>query len=211
MVTDDAASRVFPIGHCIGAYYDSPDSGSEFFQVRIGPDVVRLSGEQFAMWGLAHGTPDRPPDEPWNRHRIIAAGVDAGVSDAERVLTQLLADNVLAETTDAESSIDFARRHRMLPLMLGLGNSPQEPRLFAAGVVGQPIVLMSSMVYDLFVWSHMDGDLWSACQAAAQTAVRVKVADATATDPLHLLEVLLDSLHTLLSPNAVCLDTRLVA
>lgn len=54
----------------------------------------------------------------------------------------------------------------------------------------------------------MDDDLWSACERAADTAARTNVADLTATDLWGLLQVLLESLHTLLSPNAVCLDMR---
>lgn len=211
MVTDDA-TLLLPIGHCIGAYYDVPDSSNHFFQVRIGPDVVRLTDEQFAVWGLAHGTSDRPTDQPWNQEATIAAAYSAGLTGVERVAAQLIADQVLVETTiGTESAVDFARRHRMLPLLLGLGNTAEEPRVYSVGLIGQPIVLMSSMIYDLFEWAHMDPDLWTACQGAAQTARRVEVADATATDPHHLLDALLGSMHTMLSPNAVCLDTRLVS
>lgn len=209
MVTDSAATRLFPIGHCIGAYHDAPGAPAQFFQVRIGPDVVPLSHEQFAIWGLAHGTSDRPADEAWGAAEVVAAGFEAGLPDAERVLNELLVENVLVQATDGtDSAVDFARRHRLLPLMLGLGNTADEPRVYAAGLIGEPIVLMSSMIYDLFQWAHMDPDLWSACVGAAETARRVDVVDADAKDPHRLLDVLLASLHTLLSPNAVCLDAR---
>lgn len=55
MANDDDAALLFPIGHCIGAYYDLPDSNDHSFQVRVGPDVIRLNDDKSAVWGLAHG------------------------------------------------------------------------------------------------------------------------------------------------------------
>lgn len=97
----------------------------------------------------------------------------------------------------------------MIPLMLGLGNTTEEPRLYSVGLVGQPMVSMSSMAYDLYEWAHMESNLWLACQGAAATAVRVGIEDDVATDPARMLDALLATLHVLVSPNAVYLDTRL--
>lgn len=207
--TDDAA-LLFPIGHCIGAYYDQPNSTDHFFQVRVGPDVVRLDDQQFALWGLAHGAPDRPEDQPWNRKAVLTAARRAGISKSEDVLDALIKDHVLFETTPGtDGAVEFARRHRLIPLMLGLGNTAEEPRLYSVGLVGLPVVTMSAMAYDLYEWAHMDSNLWLACQGAAATAVRVGIDDRLATEPLLMLDALLGTLHALLSPNAAYLDTRL--
>jgi len=72
-------------------------------------------------------------------------------------------------------------------------------------------VQMSAMAYDLYEWAHMDANLWLACEGAAATAVRVGIEDPLATDPLLMLNALLGTLHFLLSPNAVYLDSRLVS
>lgn len=210
MASDDAATLLFPIGHCIGAYYDLPVSTDHFFQVRVGPDVVRLSDEQFAVWGLAHSTPDRPEGQPWNRARVIEAARRAGVAEAESVLQSLADDYLLFETSPGtDAAVDFARRYRMVPLMLGLGNTSEEPRLYSVGLIGQPIVSMSGVAYDLYEWAHMESNLWLACEGAAETAVGVGIDDPVSTDPLRMLDALLETLHVLLSPNAVYLDTRL--
>ncbi len=210
MATVDDAALLFPVGHCLGAYYDLPASNEHIFQVRRGLDVVSLSDEQFALWGLAHGTPDRPVDQPWGRTRVLDAARRAGVPRAEQVLDSLLEDHLVSETTPGtDSAVDFARRHRMIPLMLGLGNSAEEPRLYSVGMIGQPVVTMSSMAYDLYEWAHMDSNLWLACEGAAATAVRVGIEDPVATDPLRMLDALLGTLHVLISPNTVYLDTRL--
>lgn len=209
MDTDGAGTLVFPIGHCIGTYYDLPVSMDHFHQVRVGPDAVRLSDEQFAVWGLAHGTPDREPDRPWDRQAVVDTARRVGVTDPETVFAGLLDDGLLATTVPgSEAAVDFARRYRLVPLMLGLGNSSEEPRLYAVGLPGRPLVQMMSSVYDLYEWAHMERDLWAACRAAAETAGRVDITDPAATDPARLLDVLLAALHTLLGPNAVHLDTR---
>ncbi len=76
---------------------------------------------------------------------------------AEQVLEGLIKDYLLVETTPGtDSAVDFARRHRLMPLMLGLGNTSEEPRLYSVGMVGMPVVSMSSMAYDLYEWAHMD-------------------------------------------------------
>src|SRR5687767_9243140 len=109
MVSDGAASHIFPIGHCIGAYGDPDDADDGFFQVRIGPDVVPLAHEQFAVWGLAHSTPDRLTDEPWTRYHVLGAAADAELPRAEQALTNLLADGLLVELPgDVDGAVDFA-------------------------------------------------------------------------------------------------------
>ena len=208
----DNASLLIPIGHCIGAHHDLPVpvSTDYLFEVRVGPDVHRLSDEQFAIWGLAHGTPDRDTERPWGRQAVLDAARRAGITKAEQVLASLTADHLLVETTPGtDGAVDFARRHRLIPLMLGLGNTVEEPWIYSAGMIDLPIVQMSAMAYDLYEWAHMDANLWLACEGAAATAVGVGIEDPLATDPLAMLNALLGTLHVLLSPNAVYLDSRL--
>jgi len=211
MASDDAA-RVFPIGLCLGTFHDVPGTGGRVHRVRAGPDVVPLSDEQFAVWSLAHSAPGHPADRPWNRQAVLDAARGAGMSDVAGVLDGLLADGLVAAATPGtDEAVGFARRYRLVPTLLGLGNSPEEPRLYSVGLPGQPVVQMASLVYDLYEWAHLDPDLWTACHGAADTARRVDVDDPTATDPARLLDALLGTLHVLLSPNAVYLDTRLAS
>lgn len=212
MATDDAATLVFPIGHCFGTYYESPDPDGHHQRVRVGPDVVRLSDEQFTLWSLAHSAPDRPLDQPWNCRSVLDLARTVGLVGAEEVLDGLVADSMVATVTPGtDDAVLFARRYRMVPTMLGLGNSAAEPGLYSVGLPGQPIVQMASLVYDLYEWSHLDPSLWAACNGAAETSRRVEITDPTATDPARLLDALLLCLHTLLGPNSVYLDTRLAS
>lgn len=202
-------SLLIPVGHLIGAYHDLPVSDDHFVQVRVGPAVVRLKDEQFAMWALAHGAPDRPPDRPWGRKAVLDAARRARIPGAKQVLDSLITDSLIFEVTPgADSAVDFARAFRMVPLMLGLGNTAEHPGLYSVGMIGQPWVSMSAGVYDLYEWAHMDSNLWLACQGAAATALRVGIQDPEATDPRVMLDALLSMLHFLLTPNAVYFDTR---
>lgn len=209
MATDDA-TLLFPIGHCIGAYYDLPESDDHFYQVRVGADVMRLDDHRFTLWGMAHATPGRPPDEPWNRAALLAAAGRTAIEGCEQIVDSLIADQLLVETTPGtDSAVDFARRFRLIPLMLGLGNTAEEPWIYSVGMIGMPLVQMSAMAYDLFEWAHLDANLWLACEGAAATAKRVGIEDPLASDPVQLLNALLGTLHVMLSPNAAYLDAGL--
>jgi hypothetical protein len=204
-----AEPLIVPIGHYVGAYFPTPGSQDHHQQVRIGADVRNLDPEQFRVWGLAHGLLDRidADSAPWTRSALLAAAAEAGVTGAEQVTEALLADGTLVEVSPRNAS-EFARTHRMVPLMLGLGNTPEEPWLYAVGFPDQPIVKMVSVLYDLWEWTHMDNDIWTACHGAGTMATRAGVTDPDQTDPEKLLSGLVESLHTLLGPNAVYLDLR---
>ena len=207
MATEDSAKLLFPIGHCMGVFHNSVEPDDHYTQVRVGPVIHQLSDEQFAIWGLAHALPDRPLDELWSRASVLTAARRAGIGRPDEVLDSLLEDGLLAETTpNGDSAIDFGRRYRMVPLMLGLGNTAEEPGIYSIGLVGMPIVQLSATAYDLYEWAHLDPNLWVACEGAAATALRVGIDDPLATDPVRTLEALLETLHIMLSHNAICLD-----
>ena len=111
---------------------------------------------------------------------------------------------MLAEITPGtDEALGFARTHRLVPLMLGLGNAVDDLLMFEIGFRGQAYVQVNPTIYDLWHWSAMDDTLWATCQSAADVASR---STATAADPGALLSTLLESLHLLLLRNAACLD-----
>lgn len=210
MSTEDSTALIIPVGQFIGAYYGTAGLSEHYFQVRVGPDIVRLTDEQFAVWGLAHGAGDRAVDRPWTAVALLDTARAQGLHDAAAVMTGLIADFLLFEVSPGQpSAVDFAQRHRMVPLMLGLGNSAEDPRVYSVGLPSQPIVSMSSMAYDLYEWAHLDLDLWIACEGAAATAHKAGVDDIVATDPARILDAFLASVHFFLAPNAIYFDTRL--
>ncbi|HZX03845.1 hypothetical protein [Kribbella sp.] len=181
---------MLPIGHLV-------DSG----QVRRGADVVELSERQYAVWALAHGSlPAVQEQFAWRRESIVALARHTGVADAAKLVDELRDLGLLAAIPpDGSEALEFARGHRVAPLMLGLGNTAAEPGRFAIGFLGQPVLHVDFAVYDLWQWSAMDDTLWATCQSAADVA-------GNGLDPEKLLATFLSALHPLLLVNAAYID-----
>jgi hypothetical protein len=118
----------------------------------------------------------------------------------------LVARRLLASATDP---VQFASTHRLLPLALGLGNTDDEPWLFSAGLLYQPMVAMTGPLYDLWQWAHLSPDLWSACREAAAVAVQAGLTDEEQTDPAQVLAGALETLPQLLAARVACVDVRI--
>jgi hypothetical protein len=105
--------------------------------------------------------------------------------------------------------VDFASNHRLVPLALGLGNTAEEPWLFSAGVLYQPMVAMTGPLYDLWQWAHLSPDLWSACREAAAVAAQAEVTSPEQTDPARVLAGALETVPQLLAAKVACFDVRM--
>ena len=119
---------------------------------------------------------------------------------------ELLSRRLLASLADP---VEFASTHRLLPLALGLGNTAEEPWLFSAGLLYQPMVAMTSPLYDLWQWAHLSPDLWSACREAAAVAVQAGAEAPEQTDPAQVLAGALETVPHLLSARVACFDVRI--
>jgi hypothetical protein len=176
---------VFPIGQCLGTQFTGA-AESQLQQVRLGSEIVELTVEEFAVWALAHGlTDDRGP---WERSRIVALLADSEITNGAVLIDRLLSRNLLAEV-DPDSPADFAVGHRLLPLHLGLGSTPEVPAMFRSGTTELALAGMTRTLYDLWLWGHLSPNLLIACKE--------REAELTAV---------LTALHSLLAPNAACLD-----
>lgn len=118
----------------------------------------------------------------------------------------LLSRGLLADTTD---QVAFASGHRLLPLALGLGNTPEEPWLFSAGLLYEPMVAMTGPLYDLWQWAHLSPDLWSACREAAAVALQAGMTGSEQTAPEEILAGALAVLPELLMAKVACFDVRI--
>lgn len=196
---------LFPIGHCLGTYYTGSNPGEHVHQVRLGSELMELSDPDFTVWTLAHGFPEHTVPGAWDRVRVKAALPGGSVDDADERIDRLLGQGLLAEV-DADAATDFARRHRLLPLHLGLGNSPEYPTLYVTGTPRASLVGMTRVLYELWLWAHLSPDLWTACEDQALLAREAGELAPDEADPDALLAAVLTTLHTLLAPSAVCLD-----
>lgn len=170
-----------PIGHDLGVFHDGV--GGRVRQVRVGAEIEELSDDLYAAWHAAHST--APPEGP---------------------VDELVARRLLASVADP---VEFASTHRLLPLALGLGNTAEEPWLFSAGLLYQPVASMTGPLYDLWQWAHLSPDLWSACREAAAVAVEAGVTEPEQTDPTQVLAGALATVPQLLLARVACFDVRI--
>jgi len=206
MTSDSPPLQVYPLGQLIGvrAVVDQ-------FDVRVGAELHSLTSPEFGVWAMAHGPADHRP-RPWTPDALAGQAAAVGLPDSADRLARLEEQGLVALAAPGTASAqELAERVRMVPLVLGLGNSAEAPDAYSVGLPGRPLAVLSAAAYDLFEWAHMETSLWRACEGAAATAARVGIADTTATDPGALLTSLLGDLHRLLTPNAVHLDTWAVS
>jgi hypothetical protein len=206
MTSDAPPLQVYPIGQLIRVRASENE-----FHVRVGARLERLSSADFSVWAMAHGPADHVP-RPWTADELADQARAVGLTDAPARLVHLLESGLVAlAAPGTESGVALARRVRMVPLVVGLGNSAENPDAYSVGLPGRPLAVLSAAAYDLFEWSTMETSLWRACEGAAATAARVGIEDPLASDPHAVLASLLEDLHRLLTPNAVCLDTWAVS
>ena len=206
MTSDSPPLQVYPIGQLIGVR-----AAEDEFHVRVGAQLRQLPAGDFSIWAMAHGPADHVP-RPWTVDELAAQADAIGLPDAPDRLVRLAETGLVALAAPGTASGPaLARRVRMVPLVLGLGNSAENPDAYSVGLPGRPLAVLSAAAYDLFEWATMETSLWRACEGAAATAARVGIEDPLASDPDAVLTALLADLHRLLTPNAVCLDTWAVS
>ncbi len=199
---------ILPIGHDLGARSAAPDV--RWQQVRVGTEVMELSGSEYAVWLLAHSLDE---DDRLTQRAVLEQAQRFGVDrrEARATVDRFLSDGLLAELVPGEeSAVDFARRHRLAPLVFGLGPDPEHAGMLLVGLLGQPLAQLSTPLYDLWTWAHLSPELWHACEDAVAVARRQGVTNPEELDPELVLTGVLEALHSLLRVRAAYLDRRTV-
>jgi hypothetical protein len=196
---------ILSIGHYLGPLYVPDSEPARVHQVRRGPNIDELPETDFIVWALAQGLADKLDDTTWTRAVVEETAQQAGIEHPAEVVDRLLADEYLVEVDPADAR-EFALRYQLRPLMLGLGNSPEEPWLYGIGFGDQPVLKVSRAVYSLWEWAHLDGNLWDACETFSEVEQEAGGKDKELTDPQRVLSGLVAGLHHLTSTAAAYLD-----
>lgn len=199
---------ILPVGRYTGEFHPAVGAPVRYYSLRIGGLSVTLEDPQsFAVWAAAHHPIDRP-DATWDRAAVTEAASQRGGADPDRIVVEFLEDGLLVEIApDAPDVVEFARAHRVLPLMVSLGNTPADPLRYGIGLFGAaPILRLPALVHDVWQWSSVGASLWETCQVFADAGARAEVADTREHDPRHVLHEFLAALPLLVGANAAFLD-----
>lgn len=143
------APLLLPIGYYYGAFFPAVGAELKHYRLRVGPNPVSLSEDQFAIWSLAHGLPERLQAGPWSRASLEELATELEVPNTAAVLDSLLADGLVAEIDlDSPTAQTFAQSHVVQPLMIGLGNTPDYLGLYHLGLFGQPVVRVTRATFE---------------------------------------------------------------
>jgi hypothetical protein len=171
-------------------------SGGQCQQVRVGAELVELDDSRYAAWVAAHG--DEVVDELPSKQ--LVAAVDPAVEFAS---THRLVPLVLGLGNSAEGQVAFAEAHRLEPLLVGLGNSAEYPDTYAVGLPGNPpVAMLDSGSYELWQWAAVAPSLWQACEVRAKVGAGL----GDPTSAADLLDDVLGDLRPLLANSCAYLD-----
>ncbi|ASW58067.1 hypothetical protein CIK06_27590 [Plantactinospora sp. KBS50] len=199
---------MFPVGRYTGAFHPAVGAPVRYHSLSVGRLSVQLETESaFNVWVAAH----RPPDagRPWTRPEVARAATQRlGVADPDVLIEEFRTDGLLVEVDAADpDAVEFARAHRVLPLMLPLGNTPDDPLRHGIGLFGaEPLLRVPTLVNDVWMWSSAGGSLWDVCVAFASAGARAEVDDEREHDPRYVLGEFLGGLQELIGISAACLD-----
>lgn len=211
---DDARGPVvFPVGHYMGPFHPSRNAPARHHIVRVGWETPKLPDEAHVdIWALAHGLPARVDAVRWTRAAIVEAADDAGMPDAAAILDSLAELGLIAEVSPGTPQArEFAESYRLHSLMIGLGNSPQDPVHDGIGFAGMPpVVKVAPRVYEIWQWAHVWPNVWAACEGLAWVAGEADGSDADDADVDQVLDLVLTAMRTLISRNAAYLDVAAV-
>lgn len=206
-----AETLLFPLGHYMGEFHPKTGAPMKYRRLRLGVGAPQLKDDpHFTMWAMAHGLPEPMGRTPWTREAAIEAAGRMGMSNAEQLADELKADGTVAEVTlGTPAAVEFARTHRLLPLMMGLGNTPEDRLRFGIGFVGTPpAVKVDSFVFEIWQWSRLHLNLWQTAQEFAKVEQKFPSGKPDSS-PEGMLGEILSRLHVLLAANAAYVDQSL--
>ena len=202
----DGAALVFPVGHHLGGFHPGPGALPDHHVIRVGRDTHRVpDGDLMDVWAAAHG-PGRGArvlDRPWTRDDALASAAAGEVPDPARHLDELVGRGLVVQVADDAQAAAFARRHRLQPLLVGLGNSPDDP-YDSLGIPGLPItVRVRPRVSEVWEWVG----LWPSLAAAQEWFVGIaQQTGRGTTDTAAELGFLLGAVQSLVGASAAYLD-----
>jgi hypothetical protein len=207
-MAERAEPLIVPIGHYVGLHVPPGGTESSFHVVRIGWETYKLEDAgHFAVWALGHGLPEAAGNDtaPWTRAALMGAARASGIPNVGDALADLMARDLLIEVTPGtEEAVEFAQVCRTRSLLVGVGNTLEEPQRYAIGVSEDaPVVRVPGFAYELWKWGHACDSLWHACHVFAAAG---DPKDPEQADPERVLTRCLAAIQVLIASGAMYLD-----
>lgn len=175
---------VFPIGHYVGERH--PEG---LHHVRVGLVHQAMTADEFGVWVLSH------QDSPqWTVDDMLALAAQADLPNAASSAERLLSVGALVSVTDP---VAFAQSYRLESLLVGLGNTEDEPDRYRVGLPGQEPATLDAAAYELWQWAALAPTLWHTCE------IRAKL---SSTSPSDEVQAVLENLRPLLANSCGYLD-----
>ncbi len=209
---DDSGGVIFPVGHYMGPFFPSRDGPAKHHIVRVGWETPKLPDEEHLdIWALAHGLPALVDDVAWTRQAIIDAAADAEMPNAAEILDNLAELGLIVEVSPGtDQAREFAESFRLQSLLIGLGNSPDDPILDGIGLVGIPAVIkVRPRIFEIWQWAHLWPTIWAACEGLAYVSAQGDNPSPDTSTPEKVLDTVLEAMRTLISRNAAYLDVAI--
>jgi hypothetical protein len=197
---------IFPVGLLVGTYHDAGPA-RHHHEIRLGAKVHECTDPELAAWAFAHGPPEGAEPQ-WTGAALVRHMAGLAIADPAATVAGLIGRGLLVELAPGTGAATaFARSHRVVPSMYGLGNSAAEPWLYSIGLLGHEVIRVDRPVFEVWAWSDTDADLWRACETFAAGEVAAGGTEPEVTEPADVLAGFLGTLHGLLSAQAAHLDT----
>ena len=203
------AASLVPVGHSVGPLFtprgeQDPDS----YEIRYADGIFSIDHEERRIWALAHGDPATINDDPPSRENVIRDATEFDDHTAAQIIDRLCDVGLLVEyRRRTEQARDFAYRHQVEPIAIGLGNTPDTPWYFQLGLPATPRVMVGHDAYHLWMFAHRHASLWDACEYVAADRQAEAVARAGPdTDPDRILSHFLDALPAMIATSCVYVD-----
>ncbi|MBB5159349.1 hypothetical protein BJ970_006948 [Saccharopolyspora phatthalungensis] len=186
-VAPSPRTLLIPVGHVTGGHRSSA-TGQLCAEIRLGSRFLEVSADELAVWQVAHRAWGKE-SIPFTRQDLECLQVGAGAARAS--IDRLIHLDLLVEVRPGTRDVvDFARSHRFVPLLLGLGNTTTTPWLYRIGMIDRTLIEVHTNVYRIFVASPAQRSLWHACVTVAREEAILE------------LDMFIRSVHALLSVEA---------
>ncbi|WP_405063919.1 hypothetical protein OG474_20360 [Kribbella sp. NBC_01505] len=188
---------IFPVGHYTGVLPVA--IGAPNHVVRVGMKQHRLTDVEFGAWMLTHG-PAEATAEPWTRRRMTAEATRLAIDLPPDLLDDLEARGLVFSIDPADPDVaGVARGYRLEALMIGLGDTAEQPGHHRIGVPEAGVVaVLDPDSYELWQWAATTPSLWAYCELRSTVT--------SSDDPRSAADRVFQDLRTLVAHGCGYLD-----